>query len=310
MRTVIEPGKKRKSINFLDSIVYSEVKDLNGNPMKLEMSVMLQNGNSEMRFAAGIVDEEDKTPKPCIVWIPGGGYRGCDKNLMVAEMAFLADLGYVVASIYYRSSAEGHMPDQIIDVKTAIRFLRAHADEYEIDTNRIGIIGRSAGGHLASLAGMNVDDFHGSEWASESDEVQACVDLFGPVDLPWLLRFEEKLYNADPANYRWENVAASHGGAVMGGEYNEDMIERSKKVSPPYLISDKMCPMMIMHGDIDKLVPVDVSEDFYQKIIDAGQGDKADLYILHNAGHGTKDFFQDSVKKLIADFFDRNLKNI
>ncbi|SDZ81434.1 Acetyl esterase/lipase [Oribacterium sp. KHPX15] len=309
MRTVIEPGKKRKSINFLDSIVYSEVKDLNGNPMKLEMSVMLQNGNSEMRFAAGIVDEEDKTPKPCIVWVPGGGYRGCDKNLMVAEMTFLADRGYVVASIYYRSSAEGHMPDQIIDVKTAIRFLRAHAAEYEIDPNRIGIIGRSAGGHLASLAGMNVDDFHGSEWASESDEVQACVDMFGPVDIPWLLKFEESLYKADPANYRWENVAASHGGAVMGGEYNEDMIKRAEKVSSPYLISDKMCPMMIMHGDIDKLVPVDVSEDFYQKIIDAGQGDKADLYILHNAGHGTKDFFQDSVKELIAEFFDRNLKN-
>ena len=308
MRNVIEPGKKRKSINFLDSIVYSEVKDLEGNDLKLEMSVMLQNGNSEMRFAAGVADEEDKAPKPCIVWVPGGGYRGCDKNLMAAEMAFLADAGYVVASIYYRSSAEGHMPDQIVDVKTAIRFLRAHADEYEIDKDHIGIIGRSAGGHLAALAAMNVDDFHGDEWKEESDEVQACVDLFGPVDIPWLLRFEESVYNRDPENYRWKNVAESHGGAVMGGDYNEDMVKRAEKVSPPYIISNRMSPIMIMHGDVDKLVPVDVSEEFYQKIIEAGQGDKADLYILHNAGHGTKDFFQDSVKDLIEDFFDRQLK--
>ncbi len=308
MRTVIEPGKKRKSINFIDSIVYSQVTDLDGNNMKLEMSIMLQNGNSEMRLAAGYTDEEDKSPKPCILWVPGGGYRGCDKNLMVAEMEFLADAGYVVASMYYRSSAEGHMPDQIIDVKTAIRFLRAHADEYEIDKDSIGIIGRSAGGHLSALAAMNRDEFHGTEWKDESDEVQACVDLFGPVDLPELLRVEEKLYNQDPANYRWKNVSESHGAVVLGGEYNEEMLERAKLFSPTYLINKNMSPIMIMHGDVDKLVPVDVSEDFYQKIVDAGYENKADLYILHNAGHGTKDFFQSSTKALILEFFDRNLK--
>lgn len=308
MRTVIEPGKARKSINFLDSIVYSEVKDLDDDPLKLEMSIMLQNGNSEMRLAAGVTDEEDKAPKPAILWIPGGGYRGCDKNLMVSEMTFLADAGYVVASIYYRSSAEGHMPDQIVDVKTAIRFLRAHANEYEIDKERIGVIGRSAGGHLAALAAMNIDDFHSKEWAGESEEVQACIDMFGPVDIPKLLKFEESLYNKDPENYRWKNVAESHGGAVMGGDYNEDMVNRAKKVSPPYLISDRMSPIMILHGDADKLVPVDVSEDFYQQIVDKGLEEKADLYILRGAGHGTKEFFQPSVKKLMLDFFDRHLK--
>ena len=61
----------------------------------------------------------------------------------------LADAGYVVASMYYRSSAEAHMPSQIIDVKTSIRFLRAHADEYEIDPDRIGIYGWSYGGFMA-----------------------------------------------------------------------------------------------------------------------------------------------------------------
>ena len=153
MKKVIKPGRTRKSINFIDNIVYSRQKNLDGQEMELKMSIMLQNGNSEMRLASGHDDEaDDKTPKPAILWVPGGGYRGCDKNLMVAEMAFLADAGYVVASMYYRSSAEAHMPSQIIDVKTAIRFLRAHADEYEIDPEHIGIIGRSAGGQLSALA--------------------------------------------------------------------------------------------------------------------------------------------------------------
>ncbi len=183
MKKTIKPGRERKSINFIDNITYSRQKDLQGNEMELKMSIMLQNGNSEMRLAAGRDDEaDDRTPKPAILWIPGGGYRGCDKNLMVAEMQFLAEAGYVLASMYYRSSAEGHLPDQIIDVKTAVRFLRAHADEYEIDPERIGVIGRSAGGHLASLAAVNSDLYDSEEWSGFSSKVQACCDMFGPVD--------------------------------------------------------------------------------------------------------------------------------
>lgn len=308
MRTIIEPGKKRKSINFLDNIVYSKVKDLDGRDLELQMSIMLQNGNSEMRLAAGYTDEEDRTPKPCILWIPGGGYRGCDKNLMVAEMTFLAEAGFVVASMYYRSSAQGHMPDQIIDVKTALRFLRSHAEAYEIDSNRIGVIGRSAGGHLAALAAMNVDDWHGTEWKGESDRVQACVDMFGPVDIPGLLCYEERLRNADPENYRWNSIEESHGGALMGGKYDENMLKRGRLYSPPYLISDSMAPIMILHGDIDSLVPVEISEAFYERIVQEGQEEKAEFYVLHGAGHGTKDFFQDSVKMEILKFFEKNLK--
>jgi len=309
MRYVVEPGKTRKSINFIDNIVYSKVKNLEGNDLELKMSVMLQNGNSEMMLAAGYSDEEEKTIKPAIVWVPGGGYRGCDKNLMVAEMQFLADAGYVVASIYYRSSAEGHFPDQIIDVKTAIRYLRAHAAEYGIDPDRIGIIGRSAGGHLSALAAMNEDSHHSDEYVGYSDKVQACCDMFGPVDIPALLKMEAEQFEADPDNYRWENVAKSHGGELMGGDYNEDMIARSKLASPPYLLSNRMCPIMIMHGDADTLVPVTISENFYNKIVEAGLGNRADLYILHNAGHGTNDFFQNYTKQLILDFFNRVLRS-
>ncbi len=309
MRKEITPGKERKSINFIDNIVYSRQPNLSGEMMDLKMSIMLQNGNSEMRLAVGWTDEADKTPKPAILWVPGGGYRGCDKNLMVAEMAYLADAGYVVASMYYRSSAEGHFPDQIVDVKTALRFLRAHAAEYEIDPDHIGIIGRSAGGHLSSLAATNTDKWHSEEWNGFSDEVQACVDMFGPADIKRLLELEQEAYDADPQNYLWGNVAASHGGALLGGEnYDEEMIQKAVEASTATHISDKMAPIMILHGDIDKLVPVEISEDFYKQLVDSGLEDRSELYILHQAGHGTKDFFQPSVKKLILEFFDKHLK--
>jgi acetyl esterase/lipase len=146
----INPGNKRKSITFIDNIVYSKVySTLKSSEVELKMSIMAQYGNSEMRAAMGMQEPCDIVEKmPTIIWIPGGGWRGVDKNLMVPEMQFLAEAGYVVASIYYRSSAEAHFPAQIIDVKSAIRFLRANANKYSIDTNSIGVIGRSAGGRV------------------------------------------------------------------------------------------------------------------------------------------------------------------
>lgn len=307
MRKEIRPGRERKSINFIDNIVYSRPKDLLGNEMELKMSIMLQNGNSEMRLAAGRDDEvDDRTPKPAIVWIPGGGYRGCDKNLMVAEMQFLADAGYVVASIYYRSSAEGHMPDQIIDAKAAVRFLRAHAAEYEIDAEHIGVIGRSAGGHLASLVALNSDLYDGEEWSGYSSGVQACCDMFGPVDFVKLMEIDEIGIKTNP-DYRWKTMEETHAGAVLGVEAAA-MRERAAMFSTPYILTEKLCPMLILHGDADKLVPCEISEDFYRKIVEAGMEERTDFYVLQGAGHGTKEFFQPEVKTLILEFFDRHLR--
>ena len=307
MKKVINPGRARKSINFIDNIVYSRQKDLEGNEMELKMSIMLQNGNSEMRLASGHDDEgDDKTPKPAILWVPGGGYRGCDKNLMVAEMAFLADVGYVVASMYYRSSAEAHMPSQIIDVKTAIRFLRAHADQYEIDPERIGIIGRSAGGHLSALAAMNSDEFESDEWCEFSSKVQACCDMFGPVDFVKLIEDDEQEMRTSP-DFRWKTLEETHAGAVMGGDM-ATIKERCKQFCPPYILTTDMSPMMILHGDCDKLVSCSISEDFYDKIVERGMDDRTEFYILNGAGHGTKEFFQPETKKLIEKFFDKYLK--
>lgn len=202
MRYVIDPGRTRKSVNMTDNICYSHVTDLEGRPLDLYLSICAKDGNSEMRLAMGRDDEPPMDPMPCIVWVPGGGWRGSDKNLMVPEMQFLVERGYVLASIYYRSSAQGHWPDQIVDVKTAIRFLRAHAETYHIDPERIGIMGRSAGGHLASMAAMNLDSAPPAQWAAYSDKVQAACDLFGPVELPSLIAHDRK---------------RGHGGGSAGG---------------------------------------------------------------------------------------------
>lgn len=305
MKGILDPGNARRSVNMTDNIPYAPVTDLEGKELELTLSICAQDGNSEMRLAAGRDDESPMDPMPCIVWIPGGGWRGSDKNLMVPEMQFLVEGGYVLASIYYRSSAQGHWPVQMEDVWSAIRFLRAHSEKYHIDPERIGVIGRSAGGQLAAMAAMNRPVKGEGAWSEYAQTVQAACDLFGPVDLPGMIR-EERLRVQEPG-YRWHNIEETHGAALLGVP-DQELEAAGADATPANFISDAMCPLLILHGDSDLLVPWSISQDFYQQIVDAGYGDRADFYLLKNAGHGTREFFQPEVKQLILDFFDRKLK--
>lgn len=307
MKAVFKPGVEKKTINLIDNVVYSHVKDLSGNPLELKMSVMLQNGNAEMRIAAGEDDPKaDHSPKPVLIFVPGGGWRGADKNLMLGEMSEYARAGYVVASIYYRNSAEGKWPAQIQDVKTAIRFLRANAEKYEVDPAHIGIFGRSAGGHLAAFAGMNLPGYDTAEWVGFSSDVQAVIDMFGPVDIGANMDMEAPKLK-DP-KFRWHSIEETHGGALIGGD-PATIRERADTASPTCFVNSKMAPIQILHGDNDPLVPPSCSSDIlYRRITEAGLEDRAEYYIIPHAGHGTREFFQDATKELMIGFFDRHLK--
>ena len=197
-------------------------------------------------------------------------------------------------------------PAQIEDVKTALRFLRANADKYGIDPDHVGTIGRSAGGHLSAWLAMNTGDFETEEWPGVSTTVQASVDMFGPVDIKTLNLIEVER-GKDP-NHRWHRLEETHGGALVGGVEDDEILAKSDAASPIFSMSDKMAPLLILHGDQDPLVPLSVSEDFYQRIVEAGYADRADFYVLRHAGHGTREFFQPSTKKIILDFFNRYLR--
>ena len=307
MKTKINPGHEKRELVLIDNVVYSHTEDLQGNPLELKMSILLQNGNREKKAVMWDSDpEEDHSPKPALIWIPGAGWRGADKNQMVGEMAEFVRAGYVVASIGYRNSSQGHFPAQIVDVNTAVRYLRAHSEKYEIDPERIGVFGRSAGAHLAVLAGMNISKYTQGEWQEYSSNVSACCDMFGPVDMISLMELEEEKFK-DP-NFRWHCIEETNGGALLGGD-PLTMKERAKDASPINYINKNMCPLLIFHGDNDPIVPIEVSsEPFYSRIVEMGLEERVEYYVVEHAGHGSSEFFQDSVKQIIVEFFDRYLK--
>ena len=121
---------------------------------------------------------------PLIVWIHGGGWVGGSKD-NPPGLAMLAG-GCCVASVEYRFSQEAPFPAQIFDAKSAIRFLRAHAGEYQLDPARVGAWGTSSGAHLAALLGTSADvkELEGDLGnTDQSSRVQAVVDCYGPAVL-------------------------------------------------------------------------------------------------------------------------------
>src|SRR5688500_15661399 len=128
----------------------------------------------------------DAKKLPCLVFIHGGGWAGGDRTVHDDATWNLAKAGYVSATVGYRLAPKHRFPAQIHDVKAAIRYLRAHAEEHGLDPDRIAVCGFSAGAHLCMRLGTTDKD-DGLEvdggWADQSSAVQAVVAFFGPTDL-------------------------------------------------------------------------------------------------------------------------------
>ncbi len=125
-------------------------------------------------------------PLPAIVWIHGGGLRGLDKDYDVIRWcaAHTALQGYVAVSIDYRLVTEAPLPAAIEDCKTAVRFIRHHAEEYGIDPERIAVAGESSGGYLASFVTFTsgTEHFQTEDWADASDAVNCGVLWYPHTD--------------------------------------------------------------------------------------------------------------------------------
>lgn len=237
-------------------------------------------------------------PMPIAVYIHGGGWTAGDKGSGAgsADMQELLARGYIVASLDYRLAPQHKWPSQITDVKCAIRHLRAHAAMYHLDSNRIGVWGGSAGGHLVAMLGTTDvrAGFDVGEYLDHSSRVQAVVDLFGPADLPAMLGGRAFI------------VAQT----VFGATSHDDPVLVS--ASPVTYITPDDPPFLILHGDKDTVVPLEQSQILYDKL--KASDVHATFVVVKNAGHGftpsggTMSPSRVELTKMIADFFDKYLK--
>jgi len=182
-----------------------------------------------------------KKPTPVLVFIHGGAWKSGDKSDYLRYLVDFAERGYITATISYRLSQEAIFPAAIEDVKCAVKWIRAHADDYMIDPDNIAVIGGSAGGHLALMIGYSteVEEFEGDcECDTVSSKVNAVVNLYGAVDLT-------------------TDFATSQNSAkqFMGGDYINNK-EAYLKASPINYITNDNPPTLTFHGTLDRIVPI------------------------------------------------------
>jgi acetyl esterase/lipase len=250
--------------------------------------------------------ERGEKPLPVVVYLFGGGWEMGNKNQVgLMGIEHFATAGYAVISIDYRVSSTAIFPAQIYDSKAVIRWISLFANEYQLDPRRIGVIGPSAGGHLAALLGTSggVAVLEGTlppqATDADSSRVQAVVDFFGPTDM---LQASSQ-QGAGGIDWDGDDSPASK---LFGGPLQQRRALAALANPITYISSDDP-PFLIIHGDEDFIVPLQQS----QLLLDALQaaGVESELVIVEGGSHGFGgDFYSDKLVKLALAFFDRHIK--
>lgn len=239
--------------------------------------------------------EKSDGPLPLVVWVHGGGWQGGSKDAGVPALGFIAN-GYAVASINYRLSQHAPFPAQIHDCKAAVRWLRAHASDHQLNPDRIGAWGGSAGGHLVALLGTSGDvkELEGDLGnADRSSRVQAVCDTCGPTDLNTTLNGAEARTTVAPMLDK-----------LLGGPLAEKR-DLARAASPVTYVTPDDPPMLILHGDRDPLVPLHQAVGLYDALRSAKV--EVELQVTAGAGHDAG-LAKPEVQKTVQVFFDKHLK--
>jgi len=228
-------------------------------------------GEVELRIDIAKPTAAAAAPRPCVLVIHGGAWRGGNKRSHVDLILDFAKRGYVSATVQYRLCPQNPFPAQVEDVKCAVRFLRAHADQHAIDPKRVGAVGFSAGAHLAMMLGVMAaeDGFEGSGgWADQPSRVQAVVSFAGPTDL-----------GADDL----PEVSVPLVSDFLGGSKAEKA-DAYRQSSPVTYASAGDAPMLLFQGTRDPLVPYTQAFRMAERLTEAGVEGRVELLI--GAGHG------------------------
>jgi acetyl esterase/lipase len=251
-----------------------------------------------------------------IVLVVSGGWISDNKAINGALFAiFLGELlnrGYTVFAVVHGSQPRYTIPEAIADVNRAVRFIRYHAKDYQIDPERIGITGGSAGGHLSLMLGTAGD--LGNPKAADpvdraSSRVQAVGCFFPPTDF---LNYGGKGKYA----FAPDGILAGFRTAVDIREFEKTtgrlehvtdekkVMEMARQISPIAHVSADDAPTLIVHGDADTIVPIQQAKDIVARFQEVGV--PAELVLRKGRGHdfsgGAKDMM------VIADWFDKQLK--
>lgn len=298
-KSIPDPGWSGKSY---EHIAYSEV--------------------SESDYLDLYVPDSDKK-MPLIVMVHGGGFLANDSQSRQAVLMYqyLRNIGYACASINYRLAGEATYPAAVEDVKAAIRFLRANADEYGYDADRFAIWGESAGGYLATMAALSGEgEYTGvkyigeEETASVSAKVSALIDFYGVLDLDWVdgdfqglgtPNWLLTLVGTNDAAGRDDSFAALFVGRTINTLSSEELRELSPTARVTSELENKDIQVYITHGSVDITVPKVQSERLYSACLEILGEEKVTYREMQNFKHADDRFYLPENLEAVKEFLSQ-----
>ncbi len=292
---VIDVDLRTNQVTFWENIPFAEGVAMGSLRYTLEMDIL---------------QPDSKEPLPLIVFVTGGGFIMAPKNNWLQQRMKLAEKGFVVASIEYRTAPLARFPQPLEDVKSAIRWLRAHASKFNIDPERVGVLGNSAGGYLSSFVGLTngMKEFDKGEYLEFSSDVLCAANIFGISDLRNIgMDYDEENQKGHASAGATEALWAL-GTPTFGGKDGGVLAhpEESAKASPIEYVSEKSAPMLLMHGNNDTLVSPGQTDILFQAL--RAKGVEAERYVVNGAAHGGIYWVQEPVLNIIVEFFNNYLK--
>ncbi len=251
---------------------------------------------------------EGDGPFPVIVSIHGGAFMMGDKaDGQLKPMLEGLKRGFAVVSINYRMSGEAIFPALVLDVKAAIRWIKANATQFHLKKDAIAVWGGSAGGYLCAMEGLTggkpiFEDLNMGN-AQENSQVQAVVDWFGPINFLTMDPQLQESGNGTPDH----NASNSPESKIMGQTITE-IPDAVQKANPETYITPDAPPFLIMHGTRDQLVPTQQSEHFAAALKPVLGENKVTLHLLEGAKHGGPEFETAENLARVFAFLDQYLK--
>lgn len=247
-------------------------------------------------------------PFPVVIMVHGGGFMMGDKadGAGLTGVDQLLAAGYAVASINYRLSSEAIYPAQIFDAKAAVRFLRAYAAQYHLNSDKFSAWGASAGGSLVSLLGTTcgVAELEGAELgnAEQSSCVQAVIDWFGPIDF---LKMDEQFAGTSCPQ---THDAADSPESMLVGAAIQTVPELVQTTNPMNYITADDAPFFIENGTADCNIPPIQNKNLADALSAVIGADNVTYISLEGAGHGGSQFATAENLASVIAFLDKYLK--
>ena len=280
-------------IDEIGGVIYSQIQS--------------RRSNRAMRMTLLVPRTAEK--KPAIIYFPGGGFTTTDYEKFIEMRFALAKAGFVVAAAEYRV-VPNKFPAILEDGKSAVRFLKAHANAYGIDASKIGVLGDSAGGYLSQMVAVtgNEKQFDKGDNLHVDSTVQAAATLYGISDLRNIgSGFDEAIQKVH------QSPAVTEALLVNGVAFNEYpgasiLSDSDKALAASSLghIKKNLPPFLIMHGTEDKLVSPVQSEQLYEAL--KQNGNRVTYVKVEGAAHGDTVWFQKPIIDKVVTWFKDNLK--